>query len=299
MNFESDQSTVLVVTDLSKQAHGALHVGQDLARDSGSRLKVLHVVDMLEEDNPLHVFFDGADELEARVMTDGQSALQAHVASVLGDEHGAELQVKFGHPVNDIIRAAHFDDNVALVVAGTTGHGRIHNAVFGSTIGRVIRECDKPILVVPPGIDDHRVKSILAPVDMSDCSRRSLGAAIALAKAGNGKVFVFSALHIPPVTPFYPAMPAPASNLLEARAKKRHQALEAWVAEIGAGDVAEVLTVENVETISGSILETAQDQGVGLICMGSHGRSGLERALMGSVTERVLRRAKLPVLVVP
>jgi nucleotide-binding universal stress UspA family protein len=46
------------------------------------------------------------------------------------------------------------------------------------------------------------------------------------------------------------------------------------------------------------ILETAAQQGVDLIVMGSHGRSGLERMVLGSVTQRVLSHTKLPVLVV-
>ena len=293
-----DRPCVLVATDLSETSRGAIRVGAHLAQAGNAHLKVIHVVDMLEDEYSFHVLFDSAEELEARVDKTGHAALRHFVEEILGSDVEVELVTKFGHPVDDIVRAAHFDDAVEIVVCGTTGQSGLRRFVFGTTAGRLIRECDKPVLVVPPDVDDRPVKKILAPVDLSETSKKSLSTAMALAAAYEGEVLVYSSLYVPPISPFYPASPPPPVAVLDNLQGKRMTQLKEFVDELNMEGNIEILPIENAETTFRAILERAKEFEVDLICMGTHGRKGIERAILGSTAERVLRETTLPVLVV-
>lgn len=92
--------------------------------------------------------------------------------------------------------------------------------------------------------------------------------------------------------------------LLEARQQVRRQVEEA-VAEVaarlapaGGGSSVETLVIETTESVGDAIVEAAREGGADLIVIGTHGRRGVERMMLGSVAERVLRRAHCPVATV-
>ena len=145
------------------------------------------------------------------------------------------------------------------------------------------------------------VKRILCPIDFSEGSGHALARAAAIAKDQAATV---TALHVVPtespllrtapleVTP--PVLPA----LSPADRERVLQALEAFVTnEAGAGTPIDAEVVE-APTIHGEILAQARRLHADLIVMGTHGRSGFQRLLLGSVTEKVLRTALEPVLTV-
>jgi len=126
------------------------------------------------------------------------------------------------------------------------------------------------------------MKRILCPVDFSELSRSAVGYAAALARQLGAEVTV---LHVPPAAPgdanlpTLPTLPA----RLEELARAGGEGLRTAVA---AGDPSTV------------ILEQSKSLRADLIVMGTHGRRGFDRWLLGSVTERVLHRAPCPVLTV-
>jgi len=138
-------------------------------------------------------------------------------------------------------------------------------------------------------------RSILCPVDFSDCSRHALDHAVALARTFGGRLTVLYALQ--PIA--YAAEPLLAAALVptpEDRARIEED-LRALVAEVSDGVPVETLLVDG--GVVASVLEQATAVHADLLVLGTHGRRGFERFLLGSSTERLLRRAEVPVLTVP
>jgi nucleotide-binding universal stress UspA family protein len=122
------------------------------------------------------------------------------------------------------------------------------------------------------------IRHILFPTDFSDVAREAGATAVALARQFGAALTILYV--VPPVTD-----PSPSAGL------------SALAAELGPG-----LAIKT-EVASGiparRIVSYAQQHGIDLIVMGTHGRTGLSRALLGSVTEAVVRRAPCRVLTVP
>jgi nucleotide-binding universal stress UspA family protein len=144
------------------------------------------------------------------------------------------------------------------------------------------------------------ITRILCPVDFSEFSRHALARAVAIAQAPSG---VVTALHVVPLpTPiFVPNLevnvPTPPA-LAPGERERLLLALDAFVASVGSATVAIETDVVEAPTIHGEILAQAGRLRVDLIVMGTHGRSGFQRLVLGSVAEKVLRTATPPVLTV-
>jgi nucleotide-binding universal stress UspA family protein len=141
---------------------------------------------------------------------------------------------------------------------------------------------------------DSDFETILVPTDGSDVANAAADHAIGLADGTD------AALHVVHVVDV-----AATSRLGESAAVLaglEDAGREAVDDVIGRADEAEVRSVQ-ASVLSGSparsILDYTDDHDIGLIVMGTHGRSGLERYLIGSVTETVTRLADVPVLSVP
>lgn len=143
---------------------------------------------------------------------------------------------------------------------------------------------------------------ILLTTDGSPDSLRALGPTVALARRMRGRILFLSVVAdpTPPGVPTDPFAPPPwlTDRDAEAQVIATRQRLEGIVAQVGPGPDIEpvVLRGENVAAVISSL---AAVRGVDFIAMASHGRRGLQRVLLGSVTESVVRRSSVPVIVFP
>jgi nucleotide-binding universal stress UspA family protein len=137
-----------------------------------------------------------------------------------------------------------------------------------------------------------QIARILCPIDFSDCSSRALQHALAIARWYEASV---SVLHVFMNVPYLevPGVPIPDFNreLLVAR-------MRAFAGETPP-DVGVKFVVRCASDVRAEILAEAQTLRADLIVIGSHGRSGFERLLLGSVTEKVVRKSPCPIMVVP
>ncbi len=137
-------------------------------------------------------------------------------------------------------------------------------------------------------------RKILCPVDFSECSRHALDHAVAIARRSGGAV---TALHAVLPVPYADPLMASAIVFTQDDLDRIRLELKNFVSdEVGRTPVATVLVQAN--SVPG-ILEHARELPADLIVMGTHGRGGFERLMLGSVTERILRKATCPVLTVP
>ena len=143
---------------------------------------------------------------------------------------------------------------------------------------------------------------ILCPVDFSEFSRHALDCAVRLARWNKAHVL---ALHVFANWPAVDVVPSLASGTLPAISLKNVdrevllEVLREFVAPYAKEHVSVEALVAESPDVHREILAQAEANHVGLIVIGSHGRSGWQRLLLGSVTEKVLRASRCPVMVVP
>jgi nucleotide-binding universal stress UspA family protein len=140
-------------------------------------------------------------------------------------------------------------------------------------------------------------KKILCPVDFSDASRSALQVASELARRFDGEVTVFHAYPLPGYT-LPEGTVLPATGMLQELAEQTDALLARWKAEAIADGAPRVSTGKSVGEPAAEIVAAAEDGKYDAIVVGTHGRTGLAHVLLGSVAERVVRRAPMPVVTV-
>jgi nucleotide-binding universal stress UspA family protein len=141
-------------------------------------------------------------------------------------------------------------------------------------------------------------KRICCPIDFSDASRAAMEVAADLAHRFGAELVLLHAYPIPGYTfPDGSVMASP--KMMQDLADQAQRHIDEWRAEaerlVGAP---RVRAEKGVGEPAAEILSFAKANGIDLLVLGTHGRTGLEHALMGSIAERVVRRSHCPVLTV-
>lgn len=279
---------MLAATDFSTRSQRAVRRAGLLARQSGAELTLLHVVD---DDQPTHLV-----ELERR---EADKILGEQVQSV------AELRdircrhvVTAGDAFDAILRTAETAP-ADLVVMGAHRKQLLRDIFVGTTIERVIRTGSRPVLMVN-GEAAHSYVRVLAAVDMSDASARALQCARALGFFDNAHLSVVHAFEAFAKSAMYIAdAPQERIDAYVAQEQSRTIAeLTAFLQAHGCGDLPWSFRAEEgapFQTISRAVKEMHPD----LLVVGTHGRSGISKVLLGSVAEEVLRSLDVDILAVP
>lgn len=142
-----------------------------------------------------------------------------------------------------------------------------------------------------------RVKKILAPTDFSELSKVGIRYALEMARDVSAEVIVYHAIDLGEEWKGMRTELTPYHDMLE----DNRQLLDKFVSDNFADriDLVEVRQVAEFGAAFQNIVERAEKDGVDMIVMSTHGRTGLDHMIMGSVTEKVVARAPCPVLVVP
>ncbi len=141
------------------------------------------------------------------------------------------------------------------------------------------------------------IKKILCPVDYSVCSSEAVKYAAHIAGEEGAKVYLMHVIDIRGFgheSPLDLEMPKPTAEVVERMKKELSENL---LQERG-GKKVEVETIVVVGKPVVEILNTAKEQGIDMIVMGTHGRTGIPHVVVGSVAENVVRKAPCPVLTV-
>jgi nucleotide-binding universal stress UspA family protein len=197
------------------------------------------------------------------------------------------------------------DNSVDLVVMATHGRGPLRRAWLGSVADHLVRSLEIPVLLVRPAQEapvhppTAQLGSILVPLDGSPLAEAALEPAVALARAWDveiGLVQVIEPLVFPPESQMLPAVGYD-EKLTTIRRDAANDYLNDVAERIRADGVrvssAAVLGVTVVETL----LSLASPERYGLIAIATHGRGGVRRLALGSVADKMIRAADVPVLV--
>jgi len=287
---------VLVGIDCEGLAGDALDRGLALSRQLGSELHLVHAVDI---PRPMWIGIS-AEEL-ARMHSAALTSARARVtdavapalsASEVGRDIEDLLAVLPGHPAKVILKHAE-ECHADLIVLGT--HSKQSLLDFGSTARAVLSRSPVPVWTQNGPLAP--VKRILVAIDFSDQSRSALEYARALAQRLGAEIRVLHCFAPPAHVSAGAAefVPSPQMVLDQERDASK-KALEQWMTEFDWGHVPASSTFTEGEASEGICGECAEAD---LLVMGTQGRTGLTRFLLGSVAYAVLKRAPLPVLVVP
>jgi nucleotide-binding universal stress UspA family protein len=141
-------------------------------------------------------------------------------------------------------------------------------------------------------------KRILVPVDGSSASLRAVDKAIALARAFDGRIDLVNVIDVYPFVGIGADYAFGQTEYMTAASASANQALARAEAAIAAAGLRCQRKIIEGHVVHEGILEAAEAMGADLIVMGSHGRHGFQKLLLGSTTQRVLSHTELPVLVV-
>jgi nucleotide-binding universal stress UspA family protein len=179
------------------------------------------------------------------------------------------------------------------------GRSGVNRWIYGSVANKVLHNAPCARVIIHPQviIDPFSIKRILVPLDGSSIAEQALGPALALAEALPARLIL---LRVTP-KPQIPVQPVPGWPGLDAVMDAAEQEANAYLQGVQAA-MGDSLVFTSSHSATGlaaeGIIDIADSQKVDLIVICSHGRSGIERWVFGSVAEKVLRAANCVTLVI-
>jgi nucleotide-binding universal stress UspA family protein len=268
--------TILLATDGSEFSAAAETTALELARRCGARLLVTRVVLTNPEYEALVPDRVQKAEIEAQKQID-KVAEEAKAAGVR-----AETVLRQGSdPYHEVVRVAN-EKHADVVVIGRRSRSDLARLMVGDSTAKVIGLASCSVLVAPR---DTRMpeNGVLVATDGSRLGDAAAYSAVRLVSQCNLPLTAVSVVREDSTSEERSEAQAAVERVRKAAAKE-HVKVDAMLQEGRRPETA--------------ILEAAKDSGADMIVVGSHGRTGLSRLMMGSVSERVIGNALCPVLVV-
>lgn len=276
---------ILVAVDGSESSKNALHQAFKLANEEKCWITVTSVVPPYEGE----IEILGIKDIRAALRRPCEEALTEVEKIAKTERMLVKTVCEKGEIYERIVDLADAE-NCDVIVMGRRGLRNIERMLVGRVTARVIGHTQRDVLVVPNGTTVGW-KTIVLATDGSKYSAAATERAIAFAKSYGGELKVLSVVDVP--SEFYAEAPQAVEDLVGkakgfvAEAKKQAEAAGV-PAETFVGEAEAYQAINNL----------AKEQKADMIILGSHGRTGLRRLLMGSVTEKVIGYASCPVLVV-
>jgi nucleotide-binding universal stress UspA family protein len=289
---------LFVAIDFSPNSDEALRQAHDRALSTGAQLAVCHIVPNELRSNLLFPDISRITALKFPLeMKQIAEAAAARVAEITGRTEGEfELIVDDGTPQALILSRA--EEWLAdLIIVGSHGQTSAADALLGSVTDSVIRHAHCPVLIVRPG---KRTGRIVAGTDFSDPVLPALRAAGDEAERTGAELTVVHSLDMVWSLAAYPALAFGGApfNISAEQIKELElvatQRLEESLKQLNvSGD-----TLVTTGPAGTALIDIASERKADLIVVGTIGRTGLRRALLGSVAETVAKGAPCSVLIV-
>jgi nucleotide-binding universal stress UspA family protein len=290
MSSVSTLKCLLVADDLTDGGSAAIHRAASLPFAARAELHLLHVVETALGAARGEASRQAADTalraLEARAAA--ASALVREVSP--GHQLSVATHVRHGQPFVEIIREARAV-GADLVVVGRHRRRRVADAWIGSTAEREVRKGDVPVLVTS-GQEGPPYERVVAAVDLGDASRAVVELAAALAPPRCGLTMVH-AYGVAFEGELGPATRAELGNAREREAQRAAEPLRELTASLGLDYRLVVRRGDPRVAVAREVLR----QRANLLVTGTHARSGVAHALLGSVAEWLVRAAPCDVAV--
>jgi len=294
---------ILVPLDGSKFTETALPVAASLARKSGAKLHLVHVLDMLRRP-------EYARDIEPHEWWGGKAMDAANEYLVKVDAEAVwKAGVESTHAVvTGTIDAAILDEaekkDADLIVMTTHGRPPVQRLWLGSTADRIARTSPIPVLFVHGSEEGAKVsppafRKLLVTLDGSEVSETVLPHALEFARVNDSEIrllYVAEPVRIPATAlPTGADATAPFVEALAQRDEAAAGYLDGIAQDLDYPRVTtEVVTSEG--PVAEEILDVIERRGVDAVALATHGRGGIRRLVLGSVADKLLRGSNVPVL---
>jgi len=282
---------ILISTDGSEYSEGAIREAIKLAKKCSSRLSAISVI----ETNPEF------QTIAPEVVEKAERAAREHLEAVRdrANKEGVECEIivhegedSYKYIVDEAIKS-----KSTMIVMGRRGRTGLKRLMMGSVTARVIGYAPCTVLVVPKAAQ-FECRNILTATDGSKYGDAAAAKAISMAKQCESRLTVLSVVPSESISPMDIVASQMQRDLIT---EQEYQAAERNVKKVK--DAADKEGVKADGLVLGgkpaeAIIETAEEKNADLIVLGSHGRTGMEKLLMGSVAERVIVLSSSAVLVV-
>ena len=290
---------ILVPLDGSKIAEAVIPFAREIASRSGAELLFVTAVQQVgvwDATLSLQVL-----KRESEIASDYLATVERDVS---GEGQKAATQVIDGDAAEAVLASADAA-GADLIAISTHGRSGLSRWLFGSVATHILERSAIPLLVLRPKEGEDRgapgpvVKKILVPLDGSDVAKSVLPVVEEFAKTMGASLVLYHS--VAPLSAYPGFESAGAAALGEAIEEMQRQAREilARAAEEVTARGVEATTVVSLGTAVDGVQTAASELDVDLIAIATHGRSGLGRAILGSVADGVIRRsADVPCLVI-
>lgn len=294
----SVERPVLVAVDFSSSSNEALRQGATRAKSLGCTLIVFHVVQQPASILPAmpqlpSIYVGDQSELQQTASKRLQEWVAEQQLELAPERLRVEVEVATT-PYTAIASKAE-QLQAQVVVVGHRGHVGFSRLLLGSVAQRVVRSSPCPVLVARASTSTRRM---LVTTDFSEPAQKGVAYAVREARRLGFEILLHHNLELPSplwssLAPFGPIPPQLDEQTLRQLRETAEQLLRDELTRLASTGTALVTSGSRTDE---AIVRVAEERGVELIVMSSHGRSGVERMAVGSVTESVLLHAHCSVL---
>jgi nucleotide-binding universal stress UspA family protein len=218
--------------------------------------------------------------------------------------------VERGKPAEVIVDRAKREPG-CLIAMVTHGRSGIRRWLLGSVAAKVVQGAESPLMLVraretPSAPEQAKINSVIVPLDGSELAESALAPACEIAQAVNAELVLVRAFEVPP-TAYYRTEDVPPiaaqfipsyDELAADLEREAREYLEAKAKTLRSDGAAKVRLEVLIGDAAEEIIKLARDMIGSLIAICTHGRSGVKRWVLGSVTEKVVHHGDSPILVV-
>ncbi len=291
-----DISKILVPYDFSPFSRNALQSALNLARQVQAVVHVIHVE--LLHGLPIQDASTAptqAEVLRTRVEEGNPFIKETYSDIIL--HYAVGRGIAAGPIILDYINAYGVD----FVIMGTHGRTGLKRLFLGSIAEEIVRHAPCPVLTVPGesnvgGLAFDKLDKILVPTDFSEFSAQALRYAEEMAELSDAKLDLAHAIHFPSYATLTDAGVFSYFDVDSGVEQRAFEHLKEFYAKVIRGVSQAIFTILQGPAPD-EIVRHAQETNCDLIVIGSHGLSGVDRFLLGSVASKTIRRAPCPVLV--
>ena len=268
---------ILVPIDFSKQALRAIKAAAKIARETGSEVYLLHMIDLPSDENDIEAHADASNPAKLLFLKKVHEKFRELKRSKLLEGIVIHEEVRFHKTFTGIIGYSK-ELNIDLIVMGSHGSTGMKEIFIGSNTERVVRHSDVPVLVVKEEMETAGFSKFVFASDFSKDVKPAFGRFLAFIKTFDASVEL---LFVNTIRNFEPT-------------KKTSERLLNFVSEFDMPE--HTLSIYNDKSIEKGILNYSQDVDADVIALVTHQRSGLASMLNESISEDLVNHAFIPVI---